>query len=173
MPVLRCRTLAVVGGLAVVATLASVSTTRAGTTRRVHTLTVTAASSETERGSVDAGPAGLSKGDTYVSNAKLRDLAGRSVGTYHVACTITDEDDHGSAWSICTTAARITGRGTLMTTGLAKLLHVDTSPGGFGVAPPKATFPIVGGTGRYTGARGEVTSTRDASTRRLRYRFEL
>ncbi len=61
MPALRGCTLAVVEGLAVVAALASAPTTHAGTTRHVHTLTVTAASSETERGSVDAGPAALSR----------------------------------------------------------------------------------------------------------------
>ncbi len=136
-------------------------------------LTVTAASKETERGGVDAGAPGLSKGDAYVSNAKLRNRAGTIAGTYHVACTITDENDHGNAWSICWTTAKIKHRGTLIATGLAELLHVATAPGGFGVAPPKATFAIVGGTGSYAGARGQVTSKRDASIRRLTYRFTL
>jgi hypothetical protein len=168
---LRGSVLAVVAGLAVVATLVLAPASLA---RSTHTLTVIAASTDTEHGGGDTGPPGLSKGDTYVSNAKVRNRAGRVVGTYHVACVITDENDNrGNAWSICWTVARITGRGTLLATGLAELLHVKTAPGGFGVAPPKATFAIVGGTGSYTGARGQVTSKRSASTRTLRYRFML
>jgi hypothetical protein len=165
---------AVVAGLAVVATLVLAPASLARSTQRVHTLTVTAASTDTEHGGGDTGPAGLSKGDTYVSNAKIRNRAGRVVGTYHVACVITDENDNrGNAWSICWTVARITGHGTLIATGLAELLHVKTAPGGFGVAPPKATFAIVGGTGSYADAHGQVTSKRTASTRTLRYRFRL
>jgi hypothetical protein len=145
-----------------------------GSARGIQTLTVTADTSETERGINDTGPTGLSKADTYVSNAKLRDLAGNLVGTYHVACTITDEEDeNGSAWSLCQTAATIDGRGTLLASALTELLDVQTSPGGFGVAPPTAEFAIVGGTGAYAGAIGQVTETRDASIRKLNYRFVL
>ncbi len=170
--VFRCSVFAGVAGLALVGMLAWVPASEAAA--RVHTLTVTAASSETEHGGADTGSPGLSKGDTYVSNAKVRNLAGTVVGTYHVACTITDENDaHGNAWSICWTTAKIKGRGTLVATGLAELLHVDTAPGGFGVAPPMARFAIVGGTGAYAGARGQVTSKRTSSTRTLRYRFTL
>ena len=175
---LRSRALAAVvlattAVLAVAVTLISSGPSRADGAGRVYTVTVTAASEDTERGIADAGPAGLGKGDTYVSNAKLRNRRGRVVGAYHVTCTITDENDRGNAWSNCTTVARIDGHGTLIATGLAELLDVDTAPGGFGVAPPRASFAIVGGTGSYTGARGQVTSKRTPSTRRLRYRFEL
>ena len=174
MSAVRHSAFALVAGLVVAATLVSAPESLARSTQQIHTLTVTAASSETEHGGGDTGPAGLSKGDTFVSNAKVRSRAGRVVGTYHVACVITDENDNrGNAWSICWTVARITGHGTLIATGLAELLHVKTAPGGFGVAPPKATFAIVGGTGSYTGAHGQVTSKRTASTRTLSYRFML
>ena len=102
------------------------------------------------RGTGDTPPTGLSAGDSYVSHAKLRTPAGRLVGTYDVACTITDANDDGNAWSICTTTARIQHRSTLIASGLAELLQVKTSPGGFGVAPPTARFAIIGGTGVYT-----------------------
>ena len=139
----------------------------------VSTLTVIAVSSETQRGVGDTPPLGLSKGDTYVSNAPLHDLSGAVVGSYHVACTITDEkDDNGNAWSICSTAASIEGGGTLVASGLTQLLQVATSPGGFGVAPPTAELALVGGTGSYAGARGVVTETRDASDRKLVYQFQ-
>ena len=138
-----------------------------------HVLTVMAVSTDTLRGTGDTPPAGLSAGDSYVSHAKLRSPAGKLVGTYDVACTITDANDHGNAWSICTTTARIQHRGTLIATGVAELLHVKTSPGGFGVAPPTARFAIIGGTGAYRGARGAVTSTRKPSTRMLSYRYTL
>jgi len=139
----------------------------------VRSLTVTVDSAETEHGVGDTGQPGLSKGDTYVSNAPLHDLSGAVVGSYHVACTITDEkDDNGNAWSICSTAASIEGGGTLVASGLTQLLQVATSPGGFGVASPTAEFALVGGTGSYAGARGVVTETRDASGRKLVYQFQ-
>lgn len=158
--------------LAILAVLVAASVADART-QRARVLTVIAFSSETVRGTGDTPPAGLSAGDSYVSHAKLRTPAGKLVGTYDVACTITDGNDHGNAWSICTTTARILHRGTLVATGLAELLHVTTTPGGFGVAPPKARFAIIGGTGAYRGARGAVTSTRTPSTRDLSYRFTL
>ncbi len=140
----------------------------------LRTLNLTAASNETERGIADAPPAGLSQADIYTSNAKLRNRAGKIVGTYHVACTITDaRDEHGSAWSTCSIAANFGHRGMLLASALTELLNVDTSPGGFGVAPPVAEFAIVGGTGDFAGASGTVTSTRDVSLRRLRFRYTL
>ena len=142
-------------------------------TSGVRTLTVIAVASETERGVGDTPPTGLSKGDTFVSNAPIHDLSGAVVGSYHVACTITDEEDNdGNAWSICSTAASIEGSGTLVASGLTQLLQVATSPGGFGVAPPTAEFALVGGTGSYAGARGVVTETRDTSGRKLVYQFQ-
>ncbi len=131
-------------------------------------------SKETERGSGDTGNAGLSKGDTYVSNGVLRDETGADAGTYHVACVITDEeDDKGSAWSLCSTAAVIDGHGTLLAYGATELLQVETSGNGFGVAPPTSEFALQGGTGEYEGAVGQVTSTRDASKRDLTFRVTL
>ena len=78
---------------------------------------------------------------------------------------IASGNDKGNAWSMCTTTAAIEGRGTLVASGLAELLNVETSPGGFGVAPQRAEFAVVGGTGAYAGARGQVprSATRDAS----------
>lgn len=158
--------------VAVLAVLVTSSAAVAGM-QRAHVLTVMAVSADTVRGTGDTPPTGLSAGDSYVSHAKLRTPAGKLVGTYDVACTITDSNDDGNAWSICTTTARIQHRGTLIATGLAELLHVKTSPGGFGVAPTTARFAIIGGTGAYTGARGMVTSTRKPSTRMLSYRYTL
>jgi hypothetical protein len=87
--------------VAVVTLLVSAPSSLGRSTRQVHTLTVTAASVDTEHGVGDTGPAGLSKGDTYVSNATVRNRAGgRIVGSYHVSCVITDENDsRGNAWS--------------------------------------------------------------------------
>jgi hypothetical protein len=167
--VIRASALLLVAILAVlVASSAAVARTQPA-----HVLSVMAVSADTVRGTGDTAPAGLSAGDSYVSHAKLRNPAGNLVGTYDVACTITDADDHGNAWSICTTTARIQHRGTLIATGVAELLHVKTSPGGFGVAPPTARFAIIGGTGVYRGARGAVTSTRKPSARMLSYRYTL
>jgi hypothetical protein len=167
--VIRASALLLVAILAVLVT----SSAAVARTQPAHVLTVMAVSTDTVRGTGDTPPAGLSAGDSYVSHAKLRDPAGNLVGTYDVACTITDANDHGNAWSICTTTARIQHRGTLIATGVAELLHVKTSPGGFGVAPPTARFAIIGGTGVYRSARGAVTSTRKPSARMLSYRYTL
>jgi hypothetical protein len=169
------RVLITAGSSLLVAILTVLVTSSAAVarTQRAHVLTVMAVSTDTVRGTGDTPPAGLSAGDSYVSHAKLRSPAGKLVGTYDVACTITDANDHGNAWSICTTTARIQHQGTLIATGVAELLQVKTSPGGFGVAPPTARFAIVGGTGAYRGARGVVTSTRKPSTRMLSYRYTL
>jgi hypothetical protein len=169
------RALITAGSSLLVAILAVLVTSSAAVARTqpAHVLTVMAVSTDTVRGTGDTPPAGLSAGDSYVSHAKLRSPAGKLVGTYDVACTITDANDHGNAWSICTTTARIQHQGTLIATGVAELLQVKTSPGGFGVAPPTARFAIVGGTGAYRGARGAVTSTRKPSTRMLSYKYTL
>jgi hypothetical protein len=92
----------------------------------------------------------------------------------HVACTITNElDRNGSAWSLCSTAAVIDGQGSLLASGITELLKYETSSNGFGVAPPKAEFAVVGGTGAFAGALGQARSTLDASRRTLEYRFTL
>ena len=140
----------------------------------VRSLTVTVDSAETEHGVGDTGQPGLSKGDTYVSNGILRDSTNRPVGTYHVACIITDEaDSDGSAWSLCSTAAVLEGQGNLFGSGITKLLQAETSSNGFGVAPPTAEFAVIGGTGTFAGAVGQAIETRDASRRVLVYSFQL
>ncbi|HEY1590659.1 MAG TPA: hypothetical protein VGF81_02620 [Solirubrobacteraceae bacterium] len=160
----------VAGGIAV---LAAAPAALAAGAARPQTLTVSVESTGTHRGTVDNGQQGLSIGDTYQSIGVLRSSAGKVLGAYHVSCTITDPNDHGSAWASCWTAALIKGRGTVIATGLAHLLHVATSPGGFGVAPPKASFAIVGGTGSYAGARGQMIETRTEAKRTLRFQFTL
>ena len=109
-----------------------------------------------------------------VSNGVLRDEASEAVGTYHVACIITDEvDTSGSAWSLCSTAAVLDGRGALLGSAITELLDVETAGYGFGVAPPRAEFALVGGTGEFAGAEGQVTSIREPETRKLEYVFVL
>ena len=158
-----------------VATAADDLSTADGTDpRTVHTLTFTVDSTETERGTGDTGEAGLSAGDTYVSNGVLRDEADGVAGTYHVACTITDEvDANGSAWSLCSTAAVIDDRGALLGSAITELLDVETAGYGFGVAPPVAEFALVGGTGEFAGAEGQITSIREPEVRKLEYVFVL
>jgi hypothetical protein len=125
MPLVRLSVFAVVSTFALFATFAPARTALAadsdGNGRGVHTLTFTVDSSETERGTGDTGFTGLTKGDTYVSNGRLRNLAGELVGTYHVACTVTDEEDEsGSAWTLCSTAAVIDGRGALLASAITR-----------------------------------------------------
>jgi len=75
------------GSSLLLAILAVLVTSSAAVARpqRAHVLTVVAVSADTVRGTGDTPPTGLSAGDSYVSHAKLRNPAGKLVGTYDVA----------------------------------------------------------------------------------------
>jgi hypothetical protein len=157
----------------VVTGLLPISSAVARVRPHVHKISFVVRSGQTQRGSADAPPSGLSVGDTYQSDGVLRTRSGAVAGSYHVSCMITGETPKGTAWSICTTIANASHRGTLVATGLTKLLHVHTAPGGFGVAPKRASFALVGGTGVFAGARGQMVEKRTAKIRTLDYRFTL
>jgi hypothetical protein len=169
----RSTQIAAAGALMLVTGVLPIPSAVARVRPHVHQISLVVRSGETHRGTADAPPSGLSVGDTYQSDAALRTRGGAVAGSYDVSCTITGLTPTGTAWSICTTIANVTHRGTLVATGLTKLLHVHTAPGGFGVAPSRASFALVGGTGAFAGARGQMVEKRTAKVRTLHYRFTV
>ena len=157
--------------LAVALTLVAVPAAEAKPKKRpARTIVLTAERAQTEQAVDDQGPAGFSKGDSYVSNALLKDAEGAIVGRYQLSCTVTDEADGTHAFSICTGAAIFEG-GTLVTAGAAELTPAR-QPDGSNVPPPETILAIVGGTGEYTHARGQLHSTPNGATRTLRFTFK-
>jgi hypothetical protein len=164
--VLIVRSAAVAVALSLVAVPAAVAKPKK---RPVHTIVLTAERAQTEQAVDDAGPAGFSKGDNYVSSAVLKDAEGGVVGSYELSCIVTDEADGTHAFSVCTGTAIFAG-GTLVTAGAAELTPARQADGS-NVPPPETILAIVGGTGRYTHARGQLHSTPNGATRTLRFSF--
>jgi allene oxide cyclase len=92
---------------------------------------------------VDLGAKGFSVGDEFIFTSRLWNLARtQRLGVLHGVCTVDSTAGQGSAH--CVGTAHLRG-GTLEFAG-------EGSNG------PVSVFAITGGTGRFIGARGQVTS---------------
>ncbi len=160
------RTIALAGALAVVVPCAA-----AEAKPRMHTLKLVAPAATVERAFDDVLPEGASKGDAFISSSELSNRAGRVVGKYDLVCRIIDEDDGGTARSICTSVTTITGRGQIVAVGTVRPLPNPALKGPFGIAPTEEVSAIVGGTGRYLAARGELVAHRTDTERTLTFRY--
>jgi hypothetical protein len=89
------------------------------------------------------GPARLSVGDRIVQHDVYLDGAGKRVGSLELVCTVTRGGSFAKAAEQCMATATLPGGTLALATG-----------GGFGVHQAA----IVGGTGRFAGARGTVTT---------------
>jgi hypothetical protein len=89
------------------------------------------------------GPARLSVGDQIVQHAQYLDGSGKRVGTLELACTVTRGGSFAKAAEQCMATATLPGGTLALSTG-----------GGFDVHEAA----VVGGTGRFAGARGTVTT---------------
>lgn len=144
---------------------------------RVRTLKITILNSQEEHGYNDAPPAGRSKGDVFLSSAPVH-RKGRVVGRYDLSATFTDEDQgDGRARAIYLGSTTIRGRGQLITSGIA-VVSPRPAPGttqGLGGkrVSKRARFAIIGGTGDFAGARGELFVKRGKARDRWRYRYRL
>jgi len=161
------RTIVLAGAVAVVA----VPPATAQAKPRVHTLKLVAPAATVERAFDDVLPEGKSKGDAFISSSELRNRAGKVVGKHDLVCRIIDEDDGGSARSICTSVTTITGQGQIVAVGTVRPIPTTMVKGPFGIAPTEETSAIVGGTGKYLAARGEVVSDRTDTERTLTFRY--
>ncbi|MQA75570.1 MAG: hypothetical protein GEU88_14730 [Solirubrobacterales bacterium] len=140
---------------------------------RVKRLTLFTDRSETENGGVDLGPAGLSKGDVYVQANPVRNKDGKVVGTYDLSCTTIDEDNGaGQVRQLCDTATSLRRRGQIVTTGIVLAVPHPSATRFPGLLPVRRfTMPIVGGTGKFRGARGVLQRTFGDPRTTLRFRY--
>jgi hypothetical protein len=89
------------------------------------------------------GPARLSVGDQIVQHDNYLNGSGKRVGSLELVCTVTRGGSFAKAAEQCVATATLPGGTLALSTG-----------GGFDVHEAA----IVGGTGRFAGARGTVTT---------------
>jgi hypothetical protein len=168
------RVTSVVGALGVLL-LAPAGASASHHKAHTKTLTLFTDRSATEFGAVDTGAPGLGKGDVYIQSDPVKDTAGRVVGTYDVRCTTLDDDDGaGHVRQLCATVTSLGRRSQLVTTGLVLAVRNPAGRHFPGLLPvERFTMPIVGGTGRFDGARGVLHRRFGDPTTRLRFRYRL
>jgi hypothetical protein len=103
------------------------------------------------------GPARLSVGDQIVQHDNYLNGSGKRVGSLELVCTITRGGSFANAAEQCVATATLPGGTLALSTG-----------GGFDTHEAA----IVGGTGRFAGARGTVT-TRPSKSQTNRAEFHL
>jgi hypothetical protein len=89
------------------------------------------------------GPARLSVGDQIVQHANYLNGSGKRVGSLELVCTVTRGGSFAKAAEQCVATATLPGGTLALSTG-----------GGFDVHEAA----VLGGTGRFAGARGTVTT---------------
>jgi hypothetical protein len=89
------------------------------------------------------GPARLSVGDQIVQRAAYLDASGKRVGALDLVCTVTRSGSLAKAAEQCTATATLPGGTLALATGGSFDVHEAA---------------IVGGTGRFAGAGGTVTT---------------
>jgi hypothetical protein len=99
--------------------------------------------------SVDAAPAGPSEGDYYVFNLRLQDEHGKRIGRTDGHCTAITIDNNDTRYQ-CLVIETLPG-GTLVHDGIFEAGKVSH-------------FAILGGTGTYSGARGEAIYSADGQS---------
>ena len=139
---------------------------------RMTTLTVIADYSAMEFNAPDVAPAGFSQGDPYVAAVPVKDERGRVVGTQDLVCTVTEADDgNGPIRQVCDSVTSLGRRGQIVSTGVWPMVRDPNSTSFPPVLPtPRFSVPIVGGTGAFLGASGELIHTFPDGKMRFRYR---
>jgi hypothetical protein len=120
-----------------------------------HTITIKATSKLDKATAVDNAPTGASAGDMLIFTEKLYNARGKQIGSDAATCTSLFD-------------------GTMLCNGTYKL------PGGRVMVQllqpgPTGTYDqaVVGGTGRFTGARGKVRVAQSASGDRFTFKLRL
>ena len=120
-----------------------------------ETLSVVAPAKGLHQSTVDLGPEGKSGGDVYVFDGPLVDSEGKSIGSVYGTQTSISLDSDSE-----TVQAMITydfGGGDRITVGgISEYPRAETGL----VENQEFERPILGGTGRYGGADGTLTSVR-------------
>ena len=118
---------------------------------------------------LENAPQGPSRGDTVVFAAPLSEEGRGEVGRFEGTGTVTDIDEGGAEpVELRSSLVQFTlEEGTLVVAGV-----YSTPLGGRVPADEGVTRPVLGGTGEYEGARGEVTQT-PTSNGGQRHVFEI
>jgi hypothetical protein len=126
--------------------------------------------SSPERAFLDGGTPDVSIGDVRVVSASLFDARGRKVGDQELSCTVTDPADEstGRQATLCTRVVRLSALGELVAVGTILYQNVSITEG----APSLlGTQAVVGGTGAFRGARGELRYRTEGNSVRLVFRL--
>jgi hypothetical protein len=102
------------------------------------------------------GPNGAPVGTVSIHEAILRSSEGNAVGTFHVVVTTVDVSPGDVTESRMRNVAFYFKDGQILATGIGLYPTSET----YLEAQAPHRIAIVGGTGKYLGARGEVTTTR-------------
>lgn len=108
-----------------------------------HTQRIVAVATLTSFHFVDVGPKGASPGDETTFTKTFKNTSGTVVGFGHGNCVVITVNKQGDPTSAECQSTTKFGRGTIQSAGIDHL----TSP---------QTFPIVGGTGRFRDAAGQI-----------------
>ncbi len=112
--------------------------------------TLTVATKTPEIKVVDLGPQGLTQGDAIVQNAPLYNATGKErIGRFDLFCAVTDPADESAEkahMAECTKTFTLPG-GEISVQGVEAYPTLS--------APAPGEDAITGGTGKYTGVRGE------------------
>jgi hypothetical protein len=156
--ILAVATVGAVGGFA----SASTSTSTSTSSGRISTLRVITTKPHTE--TLDFPPTGKSPGDVYVFDATILAANGRTVlgGLRGTQTDIKIENGMETVQGMLTYQL---GTGNQIVVG--GLSANPLSTGGFLVKNKAFVRAVLGGTGKYSGARGTVTTKRLTATRYL------
>lgn len=156
-------TMATLGMAAIVIAL-TISGCSNTTTMKELTFTATF----TERTVIDGGAEGDSPGDYIPGNGDLFNSEGTVIGQFHVITFATGTTAAGQGRVMVTEYDFVGGVDSLVMAGAGR------SPAGDQPLEDRTyTYPIVGGTGNYAGARGECSITRDGEAYDVNCRFDV
>lgn len=161
------KSVAAAAGTAIVA-VAATSAVTIGTSAadpadpRARTLAYVVVYDPDEQASDDLPPTGISAGDRFVFAGDLRQ-GGSKVGRFFGSDLAVDGRYQGAVQSF----VLLVPGGSLILEGGLTNLAVSGTP-----APARQQLAILGGTGKYAGARGDVT-TKDLSATRQRFTITL
>ena len=117
---------------------------------------------------MDVGDEGVSAGDRRVGSYRTVDADGEQVGSFYFESTVLPGGEDGKRQAIAN-AIHDLADGSVSISMLYDLKDPsDTATG----AVSEFTYPVTGGTGVFTGARGTVRSSTDDQGRRAQI-FEL
>lgn len=156
------------GSPGVVATIiaAGLAVSACGSSEEVVDLSFSA--SFTERTVIDGGVSGPSHGDNIPGSGDLRNSDGEVIGEFNTVSFVTGTTDELQGRVLLAEYAFDGGLDSLVIAGAGVW-----PPGDELLKDRTYTYPVIGGTGNYAGARGECSVTRKDSVYNVNCRFSV